>query len=106
MDGRTGPVAGKVGQDATVVQFGCDFTFGLSMLQKSSINPADVLNLVVGARYKCDPIRLQALMLTALQFRFDQTALVQKDASQAIASRAALPIPQFDQAALPGEHLC
>ena len=62
-------------------------------------------DLVVGTGLQDDAVGLQTLVLAPRQLALDRSGLIDQHTPQPIASRAALPKTQFDQPALPGEHL-
>jgi hypothetical protein len=85
-----GPGAIKVGQDASLIEFGRNFALRLPLLEKSRIDPANGLYFLRRPRSKNDTIRLQAFMLAAFQLGLRLPLLIQQNPSQSVACRTPL----------------
>lgn len=75
------------------------------MIDKPLVDQVDGADLIVRAGHQDDAVGLQTLMLAARKLTFHGSVLIDQDAAQAIAGRAALAIAEFDQSALASEYL-
>ncbi|WP_237399908.1 hypothetical protein [Rhodovulum visakhapatnamense] len=75
------------------------------MLEKAVLDPAHRPNRLIRSRNRDDAIGLKALVRAAVQFGLHLATVTGQDAAQPDARRAALPVPQLDQAALARETL-
>ena len=105
LNGGAGPFASQVGFHLHGVQATGDLGCRYAVIDKPLVDQIDGANFIVRARHQDHAVCLQTLVLAARKLAFHGSVLIDQDAAQAIAGRAALAIAEFDQSALASEYL-
>ena len=102
--GGPGPGASQVGLNLLGVETSSDFRLKEAVLDKPAVDLVHNRYFFLWPGLQDHPVGLQALVLAAGHFSLYGPRLVDQHSSQTITRWSTLPKPQFDQAALPGEH--
>lgn len=70
VDGPPRPRAAAIRRNTARVEPCCDLGFILMLIDKAAINVPDDRNLVLGAEYQDDAVRLNALVLPEMELTF------------------------------------
>jgi len=80
-----------------------NLALGPALVDEQLVHALDNPLFFFGAGHQDDAVGLQALLLAARQLALRVAVLVDQHPAQPVSGRAALAIPQLDEAALPGE---
>src|SRR5207248_6447046 len=105
MDGGPGPLAAEISPHAHAIEAASDLRLHQPVVDEPAVDLVHDVDLLLRTRCEDHPVRLQALLLAPSKFGLGVALLVDENSTQPISGWTALSEAQFDQTALPGEHL-